>query len=154
MSEIQHAGGYLIQKCKLTSSSGLVFPDFEKLITGIDIFENIFTNSITGHIEVVETVNLPTNMPLTGQDFLELTIVTPGLEDEPIIDHVFCINQIQSREELSVGSQFYILSIVTPETLRNNRTRVSASYTDLNSNTIEKVLKDKQLLATTKKINY
>ena len=44
MSEIQHAGGYLIQKCKLTSSSGLVFPDFEKVITGINIFENIQKN--------------------------------------------------------------------------------------------------------------
>ena len=44
MSEIQHAGGYLIQKCKLTSSSGLVYPDFEKVITGINIFENITLN--------------------------------------------------------------------------------------------------------------
>ena len=40
--ELKHAGGYRIQKCKLTSSSGLVFPDFEKVVTGINIFENIF----------------------------------------------------------------------------------------------------------------
>ena len=88
--ELKHAGGYRIQKCKLTSSSGLVFPDFEKVVTGINIFENIFTNSLSGTVEVVETANLPTNMPLTGQDFLELKLVTPGLDDEPIVNHVFC----------------------------------------------------------------
>ena len=32
--ELKHAGGYRIQKCKLTSSSGLVFPDFEKAFSG------------------------------------------------------------------------------------------------------------------------
>ena len=152
MSEIQHAGGYLIQKCKLTSSSGLVFPDFEKVITGINIFENIFTNALSGTVEVVDTANLPTNMPLTGQDFLELKLVTPGLDDEPIVNHVFCINQIAVRTEVSVGSQFYVLSIITPELLRSNRTRVSASYSDTNSNIVDKVLKDKQLLGSTKKI--
>ena len=150
--ELKHAGGYRIQKCKLTSSSGLVFSDFEKVVTGINIFENIFTNALSGTVEVVDTANLPTNMPLTGQDFLELKLVTPGLDDEPIVNHVFCINQITVRTEVSVGSQFYLLSIVTPELLRSNRTRVSASYTDTNSNIVDKVLKDKQLLGSVKKI--
>ena len=55
------------------------------------IFENIFTNALSGTVEVVDTANLPTNIPLTGKDFLELKLVKPGLEDEPIVNNVFCI---------------------------------------------------------------
>ena len=151
MSEqsVFQAGDFNYEECSLLSSSGVSYPDFEKQVVSIILFENIFQNSMHGQLTVIDTNNLPMNMPLTGQDYLTLKIKTPNIQ-KPIVNHVFCITQLMSRSELSTGAMSYTFKLISPEALRNNRVRVQSSYTDTPSEVIEKVFKD--VIKSTKNI--
>ena len=139
MSEVFQAGDFDYDECTLLSSSGVSYPNFEKQVVSITLFENIFQNSMHGQLTVVDTNNLPMNMPLTGQDYLTLKIKTPNIQ-QPVVNHVFCITQLMSSGELSTGAITYTFKLISPEALRNNRVRVQGSYTDTPSNVIEHVL--------------
>lgn len=139
MSEVFQAGDFDYDECTLLSSSGVSYPNFEKQVVSITLFENIFQNSMHGQLTVVDTNNLPMNMPLTGQDYLTLKIKTPNIQ-QPVVNHIFCITQLMSSAELATGAITYTFKLISPEALRNNRVRVQGSYTDTPSNVIEHVL--------------
>jgi hypothetical protein len=90
----------------------------------------------------MNTDNLPMNMPITGQDYFKIKLSTPGVEEKPIFDHVFCVNQLVNRGDISTGAQGYMLLFNSPETLLNERVKVKRSYTDTTSNIIESVLRN------------
>ena len=141
MSEVFQAGDFDYDECTLLSSSGVSYPDFERQVVSIILYENIFQNSMHGQLTVVDTNNLPMHMPLTGQDYLTLKIKTPNIQ-QPVVNHVFCITQLISRGELSTGAITYTFKLISPEALKNNRVRVQGSYTDTPSEVIERVLKN------------
>ena len=149
-STLEQAGDFRVEECVLQSSSGTVHDEFQKQIQGIQITESLFTNSLSGALLVTDNNNLPMNMPITGQDFFTLKLITPNLESEPIIDTVFSVAQIKSKQEISVGAQAYVLSLQTPELLLDNRVRIKSSFTDVSSNIVEKILREN--LKTTKNI--
>ena len=117
---------------------------------GIDLAESIFTNTVFATLAIVDNNNLISNMHFVGQEYITLKLSTPSL-DSPIIDKVFSVVSVSGREDISVGAQVYVLNCVSPELLRSNRTRVTQSYTDINSNIIKDILKDPNLLQSHKK---
>jgi len=61
---IQFAGDYNIKEIKLFTSSGNVI-DLSAVVMAINIYEDIFSPSITGSIAVVDTNAIITNAPIT-----------------------------------------------------------------------------------------
>ena len=59
-SEIQFAGEYLLEECRIISTRGKAF-DIKDIIEEINIFENIFTASISGNITIKDTTNIIMN---------------------------------------------------------------------------------------------
>ena len=53
-----------------------------------------------------------------------------------------------------MNSQIYTLSFCSPELLRNNRTKVSKSYTGSIDEIVEKVLRDERFINTRKKLIF
>ena len=86
---VQYAGEYEVSHIRLISSSGTTLP-IEGAVVQLDFMEDIFTNSIFGAISVVDTNDLVHNMPIVGQEFLDIKIITPTLNDE--INNIFCID--------------------------------------------------------------
>ena len=56
--------------------------DLREQVATITVFEDIFSNSITGNISFVDTNNLIANASIVGQEKLKLVIVTPNAEDK------------------------------------------------------------------------
>ena len=48
-NSIQYANEYLLSECKLYTAGGLEL-DLSELVTSVNIYEDIFNNSITGDI--------------------------------------------------------------------------------------------------------
>ena len=80
---------------------------------------------------------------------MSLKLGTPGLKDFDI-DAVFNINKVNSKQSSNPNSEVISLSFVSPELMRNERTRVSKSYTDTISNIVTDVLRDKRYINSTK----
>ena len=131
---IQFAGEFNLDTLKLYSSTG-VFVDISDIVLSIDLNENIFQSSVDGTIIIGDANNLIENMPITGQEYIDLKISTPGaVSSRDTINFTnnkkLYINSVTARQSLTSGSQVYTLSVSTIEPLRNRSIRISKSYTE------------------------
>jgi hypothetical protein len=97
---------------------------------------------MSGEIVLLDTNSIVLNLPIIGQEYLSFKIKTASLGNEgtDIIDYtenVFSIYKIDKRL-MGDGAEAIVLHFASPEMLRNNRTRVSKSYT----NSIDKIVID------------
>jgi hypothetical protein len=81
MAQIQYAGEYIVDECLLCTVGGLEL-DLRDQLANVTIYEDIFTNSITGSISFVDTNNLTANASIVGQEKLKLVLVTPNASDD------------------------------------------------------------------------
>ena len=141
MAGIQYAGEYEIEEIRLFSSSGNIIP-LNGLMMQLSLFENIFSPTMSGQIVLLDTNSIVLNLPIIGQEYLSFKIKTASLggEGTDIIDYtenVFSIYKIDKRI-MADSAEAIVLHFTSPEMMRNNRTRVSKSYT----NSIDKIVKD------------
>ena len=147
---VQYAGEYEVSHIRLISSSGTTLP-IEGAVVQLDFMEDIFTNSIFGAISVVDTNDLVHNMPIVGQEFLDIKIKTPTLNDE--IDNVFSVIKINKYSDVNQGAKLFELHFTSLEFVRNNRIRVSKSFTGTTSEIVQDLLENEQFIGTKKNIN-
>ena len=155
MKNVQYAGEFKLETCEVIASSG-VLADISGNIIEINIFESIFSSSLTGSIIITDTNNLCDNLPIVGQEYISMKIVTPGLEQtEQIIDfteNVFCLYEVGGREAASTGGEVVELKFCSPELLRNERVRVSKSFEQTADQIVRAVLENPKYLNTKKDI--
>ena len=147
----EYAGQFVADKVKLFASSGTVV-DITKLVTALNLYEDLYKACITGDITIVDTNNVIMEAPIIGQEFLGFKITTPGI-DEFALDystHVFTITKINSRISTNPSTMVYNLAFSSPEGLRNERTRVSKSYADSIDGIVEDVLSSAKYINTKK----
>ena len=150
--QIQYAGEFFIKELKIHTSSGRVL-DFTESdnVLGFEIYEDIYATSLTGSMLLVDVDNISENGPIIGQEFLTLKFGTPTL-DEFDASFTFIVTKVAAKLDATKNAQVLTLNFVTPEILRNNRVRISKSYTDTISNIIRDILKDSRYINTKKKV--
>ena len=134
--EMQYVGEYHLNEMFIMAPSG----KSENLIGNVlnfNIYEDLFVNALYGDITIIDVDSMSETLPIIGQEQLVLNVTTPGLEIAPIINN-FSVYTIERREDISKGGQVLKLSFCSPEVLRNERIRVSRSYT----NTIDNIVAD------------
>ena len=143
-----YAGQFTFDKVKLFSSSGTVV-DISRIVSAVNLFEDLYKSCMTGDITIVDTNNIIMEAPVIGQEFLGFKLITPGLDDFALdySTHVFTITKVVSRTSPRPGVMVYQLHFSSPEGLRDNRVRVSKSYT----NSIDAIVED--VLSSAKYIN-
>ena len=114
----------------------------------------MFATSLSGTITILDVDDIATNGPIIGQEYMKLRLTTPGLDDEEIdfTNTTFSIYKVTSRISGSQNAQLLTFSFTTPEILRNNRVRVSKSYTDTIDNIVESLLSDERYINTNKDV--
>jgi len=147
---IQYAGEFSIKELKIHTSAGRVL-DYTSSdnVLGIELFEDLYSTSMSGNLIMVDTDNVSENGPIIGQEFLTLKIGTPSL-DETDMSFTFNIHKVATKVDTNKNTQLLSLSFIAPEILRNTRTRVSKSYTDTISNIVSDILKSEKYINTKK----
>jgi len=150
MSGIRSAGEYQLTDLKLFTGSGEVV-NLDNIYVSLDIYENMFSNGLTGTLMIVDTNNLIMNAPITGQEFLSFKIKTPTIDNVSIdfTKHVMTVYKIDLRTA-ERGNEVIQLHFCSPELLRNSRTRLSKSYEGNISDIVRKVLEDAKSVNTKK----
>ena len=156
MSEkIQYAGELNIDTLEILTSGGLKV-DVTDITVSVDIFEDIFKNTITGSIVLGDTENILTNFKIVGQELLRLKFRTPGLTEKQDIldftDNPFFIHKIAMRESVTSGGQLYELHFASQESMRNRTVRVSKSYKESIQDIVLDVMYNENFIATKKNV--
>ena len=147
---IQFAGEYNLKRLDLHSSDDKII-DLTGITVEINIFENIFLNAISASLIVVDTADLINNVGIFGQEFVQLVIETPSLEEQ-VIELTFSVFKVGAREDANAGASIYELSLVSPEFMLNHRRRISKSYKETISTIVEDALTNDLYVQTKKEL--
>jgi hypothetical protein len=153
MAGINFAGEYHLKELLVYTSSGNVL-NLTKAVQSIDIFEDMFSTSLSGSITILDIDNIAENGPVIGQEYMTLKITTPTLDEQEInfTNSSFAIYKVTVRESISQDTQLLALSFISPELLRDKRVRVSKSYTNSIDRIVESVLTDARYINTNKDV--
>ena len=153
-SELQFAGEFLVEECKIVSTTGEIY-DIMEIVEEINVFENIYTASISGDIVIKDTTNIIKNFPIIGEERLILKLQTPQSSPKPetTIDYTLSpliIYKINSQYGTGETAQVISLQFGSVEGFRNQTSRVSQSYSGVPSTIVEKILRDENYLRSKK----
>ena len=136
-SDLQFAGEFLVEECKLLTTKGLEI-DITNLLENINIYEDIYSNAISGDLLFKDTNNLVLNAPIIGEEKLSLKIQTPQQspklhndDETSVIDYVTTPLQVYKINTVAQANDSALLvsvNFTTQESFRNQISRISQSY--------------------------
>ena len=153
---LDQAGEYTLDRCEIVSYKNAENNKPRtvdiKLITGsIELVENIYQSSMIGKIQVFDSQDIRTILPITGFEKLNLKFQTPG---QTGVDHTeengrqFHIYKIESVSQDTGGqrTQGYDIFFTSKEHYFNLMTKVSKAYSGPIEDAIEDILRNKKFL--------
>ena len=117
----QYAGDVDIQEALLVSPTGNI-TDLTKdvIINEINIFEDMFRSSISGNMVITDTNDIVTKVPIVGQEYLTLKIVTPTLRLErdmiDFTDNPFAVHKVTLRKDFMYEFLERLCAVALPRT--------------------------------------
>jgi len=149
--EIKFAGDYKLIDVKIGSTRGLIF-DLSNFVIDINIYEDMFSPSISGNITLNDAQDLVNLMPMIGEEKLLITFKSPSMTDsDGLFEQAFYIYKMSDRKYTAERAVGYKLHFVSFETIRDINSRISKGYAGTISDIVEKFLKND--LKTPKNVN-
>ena len=149
------AGAFTIDELRLVTTTGLEI-DLITSVMGITLYEGIKSTCITGTVMLSDAVNLASYGPILGQEYLYLKIRTPSFKGDigtiDFSENVFLVNSLSSRQQIGNGVQAFVLSFVSQELVRDQRSKVTQSLEGSWSDIVSKMLLNPNYLGTRKRI--
>jgi hypothetical protein len=76
-----NAGDVIIDDIRLVSFTGFEV-DLKKILTAFNLYEDIYSNGLSGYVIILDSLNLAKNVPIIGQEEIHLSFKTPGVDNE------------------------------------------------------------------------
>jgi len=161
---LEKAGDYNLETCEIVSyrlaENNKPRTVDIRLITGsIELTENIFESCMIGKLQVYDSQDIRTVLPITGFDKLNLKFETPGMQGVNFTEstgkqfHIYKIEQV-NQDPGNQRSQGYDIYFTSKEYYYNFLTKVSRAYTGPVEYAIEDILRNKRYLNSTRSLTY
>lgn len=122
------SGDVKIRKMQITTSAGFTLNIINQMI-GVEIYEDLFAPFITMAVSLRESLDLINNMPLRGEETLEVEIATPKFEqDDLIFKGTFYIYKLSGRSTFVERNSTYTLFCISIEALNDLNIKHSKAY--------------------------
>ncbi len=112
--------------------------DIRFMFVEMNIYEQLFSNGMSGSMVISDATNMIHNMPIFGFETIEIVFSTPDRED---FTHTFRIYKIENKALVNEREQIYMLHLISGELFQDRLTRVSKSY---NGKLISDIVQDLQ----------
>jgi len=139
------AGDFELQKLTLTTPNRKGYINLKAAWSDLNIYEDMFANSLTGSIRLVDGIGLMESVPIIGEETINIKIKTAGLkrereenvtgpfagsQNEGIIDIKFRVVKISDITKLNEGTMTYTLALVSEEYILNLKQKVKKTSLD------------------------
>ena len=127
-------------------------------LMGMDIYESIYSNCITGSLTLADTQGLTERTPIIGQEYLEFKFRTPlkyqgdGGEYVAMETNRFAVTNVSTKQPATGQSQVVTLEFTSLENLRSARLRVSKAFTGSYDKAVNEIFKGEWGLNSSKKL--
>ena len=116
IEKIKDVGEVITENITITSRGKNI--DIKSMAMQTVIYEDIFSNVMTGHTVIQDAASFITHLPLSGMETITVKFRTPGFE-RATLEKTFYITSVENRL-LGEKEQAYILHFIPPEALSDN----------------------------------
>ena len=103
--------------------------DITNLVIDINIYESIYTNTISGTIDIIDSNQLINFFPIVGEEHVSIDINLPGNDDnENFIFKDFRIYKISDRNIRNDKIESYKLHFISKESLENIQNKLCKAW--------------------------
>ena len=145
---ISFVGEVLVQKVELVSHSGATL-NITGLIGTLTLFEDIFSPTMSGTVNIEDGIDLIATMPMIGQEKLRLKLKTPTLS--VAIEKEFYVYKLFNRTAKK-RVQYYTLGFCSDELIVSQNTKISKHFSGKISDTVAKIFTEERALNSDKLI--
>ena len=150
--KLKFAGEVSIDKVRIITPTGF-YQDITGQVINIQVYEDLFSPFITGSLIIKESLDLVNLFPFIGEEYVELEIRTPTLEQNNI-KGTFYIYKLGNRELLGDRSVVYQLHFISTEAISDLNKKISKTFTGKVSDLVKRFVTDKfDGMESTKSIN-
>lgn len=111
----------------ISASGGKI--DLREVMRELNIFEDLFSNTMTGSLFISDTQNLINLLPIVGGEYLNVSLSKPSTPWKLI--KTFRVYKISDRRKQNQASEDYILHFCSEELIISQSTKISKSYKGL-----------------------
>lgn len=140
---IRYAGDVAFKDVSVVTSKGTI-QNIANQVLGLEIYEDIFSPFITGVAVIKESFDLINLMPFVGEEFLNININTPTLEDKHAINQQFYIFKISNRILSGDRTAYYELHFISREAIVDVNKKISKAYGGLISDLAKELITSKE----------
>jgi hypothetical protein len=133
---IQYASEFQLDALTIVSASGGVV-DLREVMRELNLFEDLFSNTMTGSLFIADTQNLINILPIVGVEHLIVTLIKPSSPWK--ISKTFRIYKITDRRKSGAASEDYILHFCSEELILSESLKISKSYKGM---TVSSIISD------------
>ena len=137
-SQINQSAQYEIQSLIIYKTN--VEVDVRSIFIEMNIYDSIFTNSISGNLIIVDSLGVLRGFKFDGSEYLIVKMSKSG--NLFPYEKVFHIYKQSKRDILTYGSESYVLDFISDEYTVSEQTRVAQHYEDTYSNIAKLILKN------------
>ena len=150
IEKIKDVGEVLTEKITISSRGNDI--DIKSMVTHTVIYEDIFSNVMTGHVVIQDALSLITHLPLSGLETITFAFRSPGFISA--ISKTFYITSVDERQ-LGEKEQAYAIHFISTEALVDNVTTIGKKLKGKTDDIINKIfdehLKQKKNLVVTER---
>ena len=119
--------------------------DLRKLFVSMNIYEDLFGDSVTMDLFLNDSINLPYKAPILGEEYLNFTVSSKSITGDPkqrveLNPGPMYIVSITDRHLVKDRQQVYILHFTSEQDIVNSNTTVSRSFRGKTISTIVSTL--------------
>jgi hypothetical protein len=155
-AQLRVAGDVNLEKVQITSLANNTFFDIKNQVITLQIFEDIFSPFITGSLIVKDSLDLINSLPFTGQEYLDLRVYTPtldqSLKSDGVIDQRFYIYKLTEREYFGEKAVGYQIHFITADAVTDLNVAPSKAFSGKVSEIVAKIVKDTAYLNSDKQL--
>jgi hypothetical protein len=140
-TKLRFAGDVSIDKALIVTRAG-VQQDVTAQIIAVSIYEDIFSQFMTGSIILKESFDFVNLFPFAGEETLRLQISTPSLNVGNIVGD-FYIYKLSDRELIGDRNVVYQLHFISMEAIVDLNKKISKVYSGAPSDIVKSVITDK-----------
>lgn len=136
---LYEAGDIRINSLILKSKNFYV--SLEDYLVELNLYENIFNNTLSGDIVISDSRNIISLGPIVGEEYLIVDVVTPSLNEG--IKKTFRITSVENRTVIrDQNTQVYTLKFTSIETIIDSLLPLFNSYSGDVSTIVNKIFND------------
>jgi hypothetical protein len=147
MAEFYESGNYKLHELTLVNYRGQPF-DLAGIFSYIELYEDIFSTTLSAKIAIEDAVDLFQNFPIIGKEKLIISYSTRGFDAVRVELDCYLV---PTRTQIKAKHQFYTMSFMSTEGLTNQTKIVARSLSGNITDNVESILRTE--LGSTKAID-